>query len=186
MLTQTQLQIGWRPHSKRQRSAIRLRWNTRRNRFCEQSTGHKSATSVPNDDGFVDPSITGDYGRCVAERRAGGTNARRPQSHTRLAATDRMRQRAGVYQQSVGAVGAEKRRWVAIYSARQNQNAYCEAFNARLRDECLNLHWFSNVPAAQQQIEQWRQEFNMERPHSSLGYRTPNQFAQAYDNRLAA
>ncbi len=39
---------------------------------------------------------------------------------------------------------------------------------------------------AQQQIEQWRQEFNIERPHSSLAYQTPNQFAQAYENGLAA
>lgn len=73
-----------------------------------------------------------------------------------------------------------------IQPGKPNQNAYCEAFNARLRDECLNLHWFSTLAEAQRVIEDWRQEFNRERPHSSLAMKTPNQFAKEYYDRLAA
>ena len=47
----------------------------------------------------------------------------------------------------------------------------------RLRDECLNAHWFRNLMDARAKIGAWRDECNSERPHSSLGYRTPNEFA---------
>ncbi len=46
------------------------------------------------------------------------------------------------------------------------------------RDECLNEHWFVSMRHARQLIEEWRIEYNTERPHSSLGYLTPVQFAQ--------
>jgi putative transposase len=52
------------------------------------------------------------------------------------------------------------------------QNAFVESLNGKLRDECLNLHWFRSLWHAQE-IEQWRQHYNTERPHSALGYRTP-------------
>ena len=44
------------------------------------------------------------------------------------------------------------------------QNAYIESFNGRLRDECLNEHWFTSVAYAQAIIEAWRREYNEERP----------------------
>jgi putative transposase len=53
------------------------------------------------------------------------------------------------------------------------QNGYIESFNGRLRDECLNEHWFLNLEDARQLIETWRLDYNRQRPHSSLGYRTP-------------
>ncbi|MGN6263104.1 MAG: IS3 family transposase [Ralstonia sp.] len=53
------------------------------------------------------------------------------------------------------------------------ENAYIESFNGRFRDECLNEHWFVSIRHARQLIEQWRIEYNTERPHSSLGYLTP-------------
>ena len=53
------------------------------------------------------------------------------------------------------------------------ENAYIESFNGRLRDECLNEHWFINMAHARAVIERWRLEYNTERPHSALGYRTP-------------
>ena len=47
-----------------------------------------------------------------------------------------------------------------------------------IRDECLNLEWFRNRAEARVLIEQWRQHYNSDRPHSSLGYRTPFEFKQ--------
>ena len=58
------------------------------------------------------------------------------------------------------------------------QNGHVESFNGRLRDECLNASWFRNLADARAKISNWREEYNSERPHSSLGYRTPNEFAE--------
>lgn len=56
------------------------------------------------------------------------------------------------------------------------QNGYCESFNGKLRDELLNLEVFSSLKEAQVILEQFRKEYNTERPHSSLNYLTPEQF----------
>ncbi|WP_175804794.1 integrase core domain-containing protein, partial [Burkholderia pyrrocinia] len=48
-------------------------------------------------------------------------------------------------------------------------------------NECLNEHWFVSMRHAKRLIEEWRIEYNTERPHSSLGYLTPAQFARAHD-----
>ena len=58
------------------------------------------------------------------------------------------------------------------------QNAHCESFHSRLRDECLNEQWFVSLGDARQIVEGWRQDYNQERPHSALGYQTPAAFAQ--------
>ena len=58
------------------------------------------------------------------------------------------------------------------------QNAYVESFNGRLRDECLNEHWFTTLDEARRLIEAWRQDYNTVRPHSSLGNLTPEEFAK--------
>lgn len=58
------------------------------------------------------------------------------------------------------------------------QNAHVESFHGKLRDECLNASWFQNLWDARKKIEAWRIEYNEERPHSSLGYRTPAVFAR--------
>ena len=57
------------------------------------------------------------------------------------------------------------------------ENAYVESFNGKFRDECLNEHWFVNLVDAKTAIEAWRVDYNTVRPHSSLGGRTPDQFA---------
>jgi len=56
------------------------------------------------------------------------------------------------------------------------QNAYIESFNGKFRDECLNENWFVTLEEAKVVIEAWRNEYNDERPHSSLGYLTPTAF----------
>jgi len=53
------------------------------------------------------------------------------------------------------------------------ENGYCESFNGKLRDECLNGEIFYSLKEAQIVIERWRKEYNTERPHSALGYRPP-------------
>lgn len=53
------------------------------------------------------------------------------------------------------------------------ENGYCESFNGKLRDECLNQEIFYSLKEAQVVIEQWRNQYNTIRPHSSLGYRPP-------------
>ena len=56
-------------------------------------------------------------------------------------------------------------------------SATIESFNARFRQECLNLHWFLSLDDAQEKIETWRSDYNAVRPHSSLNDLTPVQFA---------
>jgi putative transposase len=62
------------------------------------------------------------------------------------------------------------------------QNGKGESFNGKLRDECLSREWFSSVREAQVVIEGWRQFYNTERPHSSLGYLTPLEFKSKMEN----
>lgn len=66
---------------------------------------------------------------------------------------------------------------IHIQPGRPMQNGHVESFNGRLRDECLNANWFRTLADAREKIRSWRDEYNGERPHSSLGYRTPNEFA---------
>ena len=68
---------------------------------------------------------------------------------------------------------------IHIQPGKPMQNGHVESFNGRLRDECLNANWFRSLADAREKVSRWRQEYNGERPHSSLGYRTPNEFADA-------
>ena len=67
---------------------------------------------------------------------------------------------------------------IHIQPGKPVQNGHAESFNGRLREECLNANWFANLADAKGKIAQWKQEYNGERPHSSLGYRTPHEFAE--------
>ncbi len=58
------------------------------------------------------------------------------------------------------------------------QNAYVESFLGRFRDECLNEHWFGSLAEARRTIESWRRHYNEARPHSALGYQTPEAYAR--------
>lgn len=63
-------------------------------------------------------------------------------------------------------------------------NAHIESFNGSFRDECLQTHWFLSLEDAKQKIETWRMDYNEYRPHSSLGYRTPRDFAAQWKERI--
>ena len=65
-----------------------------------------------------------------------------------------------------------------IEPGKPNQNAYVESFNGRLRDECLNEHWFISLAHARVEIERWRREYNEERPKRSLGGLPPAAYAR--------
>jgi putative transposase len=75
---------------------------------------------------------------------------------------------------------------IHIQPGRPMQNGHIESFNGRLRDECLNANWFHNLADARRKIGAWRDEYNSERPHSSLGYRTPNEFADHLKSSVMA
>lgn len=64
-----------------------------------------------------------------------------------------------------------------IQAGKPTQNAYIESFNGKLRDECLNEHWFASLHQARIIIAAWRRDYNEQRPHSSLNYLTPAEFA---------
>jgi putative transposase len=57
------------------------------------------------------------------------------------------------------------------------QNGTAESFNGKFRDECLSLEWFRSRSEAKAVIETWRRHYNEVRPHSSMGYQTPAEFA---------
>ena len=67
--------------------------------------------------------------------------------------------------------------WHYIAPGKPMQNGFVESFNGRLRDECLNEHLFANLKEAREIIEEWRTDYNTNRPHSSLNGLTPTEFA---------
>lgn len=67
-----------------------------------------------------------------------------------------------------------------IQPGKPTQNAFVESFNGKFRDSCLNQHWIVSLEEARRTIDQWRNHYNHERPHSSLNYTPPACFeAQA-------
>ncbi|MGB9479447.1 MAG: IS3 family transposase [Candidatus Acidiferrum sp.] len=73
-----------------------------------------------------------------------------------------------------------------IERGKPTQNAFIESFNGKFRDECLNQNWFVDLRHARKVIEDWRVDYNTVRPHSSLGYRTPEEFAASVAARPAS
>jgi putative transposase len=66
---------------------------------------------------------------------------------------------------------------VHIQPGKPTQNGRVESFNGRLREEFLRVNWFENLFDARRKIADWRKDYNEQRPHSSLGYQTPREFA---------
>lgn len=71
-----------------------------------------------------------------------------------------------------------------IRPGKPTENAFTESFNGKFRDECLNQLWFVNLGQARREIEAWRDDYNFERPHSSLGDITPIEFRRAFNSKL--
>ena len=67
--------------------------------------------------------------------------------------------------------------WHYIAPGKPMQNGFVESFNGRLRDECLNEHVFTNLSEARAIIEEWKIDYNTNRPHTSLNGLTPTEFA---------
>jgi putative transposase len=66
--------------------------------------------------------------------------------------------------------------WIA--PGKPTQNGFCESFNGRLRDECLNDHHFTSLDDVREKVEAWRENYNRVRPHTSLDGLTPEEFAR--------
>lgn len=66
------------------------------------------------------------------------------------------------------------------------QNGCAESLNGKFRDECLSMEWFRNRTEARVTIEEWRQHYNEDRPHSSLGYQTPRAFIEKFKTERAS
>jgi Integrase core domain/Transposase len=78
---------------------------------------------------------------------------------------------------AAGNVGVSKHTlyaWKAKYGT-------LESFNGKLQEECLNMSWFQNLFDARRQISAWRTEYDEQRPHNSLGYKIPNEFAREHE-----
>lgn len=72
-----------------------------------------------------------------------------------------------------------------IRPGRRVENGFAESFNGRLRDECLNVSWFSSLANANAKLAAWRAHYNEQRPHSALDDRTPAAFAKLHGMRFA-
>jgi len=64
------------------------------------------------------------------------------------------------------------------------KNGFIESFHDKFRDECLQREWFQSLLDAQVVIQDWRLHYNTQRPHSSLGYKTPVDFAAQYVTQI--
>jgi len=64
-------------------------------------------------------------------------------------------------------------------------NPFVESFNARLRDECLDQHWFASLEDARTTITAFYHEHNLDRPHSALCNQTPTEFARRWKAQRA-
>lgn len=67
--------------------------------------------------------------------------------------------------------------WHYIQPGKPQQNGYTESLNGKIRDEFLNEHWFGSLHEVRGLLDEWRQDYNAIRPHSSLGYLTPMEYA---------
>ncbi len=63
--------------------------------------------------------------------------------------------------------------WRYIAPGKPTDNGFIEAFNSKLRAECLNAHWFMDLADAREKLEDWRKDYNEVRTHRSIGYNVP-------------
>ncbi|WP_157013686.1 IS3 family transposase [Sphingomonas parapaucimobilis] len=75
--------------------------------------------------------------------------------------------------------------WHYIAPGKPTQNGFVESFNGRMRDELLNETLFFTIGQARSILARWVDDYNTERPHSSLGYATPAAFAAGLEQQRA-
>jgi putative transposase len=63
--------------------------------------------------------------------------------------------------------------WHYIAPGKPMQNSFVESLNGRLRDECMNAHWFLTLADAREKLEAWRRYYNEDRPHGAIGHKPP-------------
>jgi putative transposase len=68
--------------------------------------------------------------------------------------------------------------------AKPTDNPFIESFNGKLREECLKQHWFKDIEEARSVVEEWRREYNQQRPHRSLQGQTPEEFEERWRRKL--
>ena len=68
--------------------------------------------------------------------------------------------------------------WHYIQPGNPTQNAFIQSFNGKLQDECLNETLFSSMTDAREELNKWQEDYNHQRPHSSIGNLTPSEFAE--------
>ena len=143
-------------------------------RLRSDANGGRPCGAPADDVGRIHTGVPGDPSRAQVEQRASDGSAR---GFVRQAG-------APQYLRSDNGpefVAKTLRQWLArlavqtlyIEAGSPWENGYIESFNAKLRDELLNLESFDTLHEAQVLVERWRVEYNTRRPHSSLGYRPP-------------
>jgi len=201
---------GWTVNSKRVcriyvEEKLVVRWRRRRRRICAQARVLLAAPTRPNEawtmDFLHDALASGRRFRTLSIEDAYTREMTMIEVDTSLPALrgvrvlERLRLERGLPERIVIDNGTEFTskaldRWAYengvtlhfITPGRPMENGYIESFHGRFREECLNEHWFLTLDDARETIENWRFDYNRVRPHSSLGYPTPEEFATGYAN----
>ena len=146
------------------------------NEFCLGRLVRRSTITHADRGRCLHPRGASDRRRSGHQGRAGGrsdgtdlVDPRRAHDHSRG-------QWTGVHLEGSRPLGVRERRHAGL---QPTDNAFVESFNGRLRDECLNAHWFLSVANARAKIEAWRRDYSESRPHTSLGWITPVEYAAA-------
>lgn len=74
--------------------------------------------------------------------------------------------------------------WHYIEPGKPMQNGAVESFNGKVRDEFLNQHWFMSLREVKELAERWREDYNEQRPHTSLGGMSPTEFKKSHEERV--
>ena len=184
LYTEENLQVRTKKRKKLQRPRLPIRIPTRPNErwsmdFISDQLSHGRRFRVLNiiDDyskemvgQLVDTSITGHQVARFLDQLSEERNL--PQSITCDNGTEFTSKAMFFWSKKVSV------RLAFIQPGKPTQNAFVESLNGKFRNECLNQHWFRSLEEARQEIEQWRAHYNHVRPHSSLGYMPPVEFAK--------
>lgn len=115
---------------------------------------------------------------------AGGARTRSAHRQAREAGNDRQRQRHRVHLERHPRLRRSDADRLALHRPRQaDPDAFIESFNGRPRDELLNETLFPSLPHVRATVASWRADYNLNRPHSRLGWLTPAEYANSFNPR---